>query len=216
MSKAKAVKAAVTGFQFAAPTADETKPVVEALRLIAGGKGRIKSAQDNLSNLDAAKVSPFGIVAQFCAAYVLGILAQYPQLAGEQRRKLAKQVTKTCNAALSGSFGKRAASSIKSTLSQIHRVVLHPATTVQFGQGWRDGNYNMAIPSEPASDKEASLTLKEGTRRVVLANKPATPEAMARKWLEANAKRASNARNFYAMVAAVIENLLATPVEKVA
>lgn len=194
------------GFEIASPSSSVVEAVVAAFRVILSGKRSIRNAQ---TRFDDSTVSEFAVVAKEAATYLLGILAQHGSATAEQVKAISDAAKRAFNLSIADRFPDKSRGTVKSSLSQVHRVILSPVTTLLFGQGWRDGKYGSEIPAAKG-DGKAKLSLKEGTRRIQTAAKAAqSPQDAVKVWLEKTAKSASDKRAFYKMVAAICENLAA-------
>jgi len=192
--------------QFAAPSEAVIAESVAAMRTVASASMKVTRARASLSG-DKPVQTALGILCRNAARYVLGILAENTTLRGEALEALTSDVKEVFNGAVRTAFGKAYTNSVKVTLSTMHSVILDPATTVLFGQGWRDEKYGSEI-APVSGDKPARLTFWEGRKRMNAAKRPQTAQAKAKAWLLSNAKRASNSRTFYGMIQALVENLL--------
>lgn len=207
MAKGKRKASGATEYQIAAPSEQIVTESVTALREVLSGKNRIVRAQKSLQGPELD--SSFGTVCKHAAAYLLAVLARFPNATGERQTAIAKEAKRVFNASLSGAFTQKNRNSVKSTLAAIHRITLHPATVTLFGEGWANGNYGMEIPGE--NDKPARLTFWEGRKRVQAASRPSTPQDAVKSWATRMAKASKNPANFYKMAIAVLEVLASTP-----
>lgn len=193
-------------YSFESPDAAMSAEVVASLRVVGQSQGKAKRATKAVRE-DQTVQEHIGKVCQRAARYALGILSKHSALSGKALDTLQKEIRAAFNAPLIVAFGK-SYSLVKSTVSVIHSVVMSPATMPVFGIGWQDGKYGTEI-APVTGDKPAHLTFWEGRKRLSASKRPNTPQAIAEKWLRASAKRATDSRNFYSMVSALVESLLA-------
>jgi len=202
-------------YQFTAPSESDAKECAESLGLVARGVNRLKRTKNDV---DSANVIPLKTVARIAASWLLAAVATFPSVQGKQLLTMVKNAKRAFNEAILPRLTESGQKAAKNTLSKIHRVVLHPATTQVFGQLWAKGEYGATIPSVDG-DGESEATMAEGTKRCAASDRPNTPQAVAERWLTNQAKRAASKRDYYAMISAVVENLLASevpPVQQVA
>lgn len=205
MARAKrSASGKATEYQIAAPEESVVAECLTALREVLPGKRRITRAQEAYKG--PSLNTPFGNLCRNAATYVLGKLKGFPNATAERQAAILKETKRAFNSAILDRFAKSSRNPVKSILSQIHRVTVHPSTVTLFGEGWAAGQYGVEIAGLE-DGKTANLTLWEGTRRVQLANRPATPQDRVETWAKRMAKASKNEAQFYRMAIAVLQLL---------